>query len=207
MKKTLIFIMLCLILMLSACSGNSPVTLSGNTVKINAADVSINFPADFSIITGDEVYNALYQGISSDVGSAEDLKKSLEEDGTSYLAQATGTWAVAVITTQNMVPDEGEGRVSLEVYTRQVHDTSIFEYYASGYKTNSDVTSLTEETIGGKDGYLSHFEVVSADETPQFMFGLYEFFFENENYLYMIQVMYFEENSSDKALNIINSLA
>lgn len=207
MKKTLVFILLCLVLMLSACAGENAVTLNGNTVKINAVDLSVAFPEDFSILTGDEVYNALYQGISSDVGSAEDLKKSLEEDGTHYLAQATGTWAVAVITTQKMTPDDGEGRVSLEVYTRRVHDTSIFEYYASGYKTNSDVTSLTEETIGGRSGYLSHFEVVSDDETPQFIFGLYEFFFENKDHLYMIQVMYFEEDCSDKALSIINSLS
>ena len=176
-------------MLISGCAGSAEVTADGNSVTLPEAGITIDFPEEYSVLTGDEIYESL-SGAMSSSASAEELKAEYEESGMRYLVQATNGIDIIVVTAQDMTPDEDTERTTLADYARQVHDTTIFEYYASGYRT-SENTSLTEATYGEKDGWVSFFEVTEGAEKgsePEFVIGYIEFMFEEGADIYSIQV-------------------
>lgn len=189
MKKAVFLIAMCGAMMLSGCSDAAEVALDGSTAAIPAAGIAIEFPDNYTVITGDEIYQTL-GGALSYSATAEEIKAEYEENGISYLVHATDGSDIIVASAQDMTPDEDTERTTLEDYARQVHDTTIFEYYASGYRTTEN-TSLSEASYGGKDGWVSFFEVTTAPtdgEEPQFVIGYIEFMFESGDDIYCIQV-------------------
>ena len=189
MKKVISTLLICGIMLISGCAGSAEVTADGNSVTLTEAGITIDFPKEYSVLTGDEIYESLSDAMSSNI-SPEEMKKSNEENGLRYLVQATNGIDIIVVTAQDMTPDEDTERTTLADYARQVHDTTIFEYYASGYRT-SENTSLTEATYGGKDGWVSFFEVTEDAEKgsePEFVIGYIEFMFEEGADIYSIQV-------------------
>lgn len=186
-------------MLISGCAGSAEVTADGNSVTLTEAGITIDFPKEYSVLTGDEIYESL-SGAMSSSASAEELKAEYEESGMRYLVQATNGIDIIVVTAQDMTPDEGTERTTLADYARQVHDTTIFEYYASGYRT-SENTSLTEATYGGKDGWVSFFEVMlpSEDAEPEFLIGYIEFIFENGDDIYSIQIGMQQQTDCDIA--------
>lgn len=207
MKKAFLFVLLFGTLLLSGCSGNSEIVADGNRVTIPDAGISFDFPENLSVTTGDSIYEALYSGMSfSGYASADELKKSMEEDGTRYLAQGTREDIMVIITAQDMTPEEDAEQVTLSDYARRVHDTSIFEYYASGYRT-TDKTSLSEATYGGKSGWLSFFELTTAEDEPQYLSGNAEFMFEQGADIYSVQICFFESDDADEALKLFDNIS
>lgn len=199
MKKAISTLLICGIILTSGCAGSAEVTADGNSVTLTEAGITIDFPKEYSVLTGDEIYESL-SGAMSSSASAEELKAEYEESGMRYLVQATNGIDIIVVTAQDMTPDEDTERTTLADYARQVHDTTIFEYYASGYRT-SENTSLTEATYGGKDGWVSFFEVMlpSEDAEPEFLIGYIEFMFENGADIYSIQIGMQQQTDRDIA--------
>ncbi len=194
MKKAISTLLLCAIIALSGCAGTSEVTADGNSVTLTKAGMTIDFPEDYSILIGDEIYESL-SGVSP-----EQAQKDDEENGLRCLVQATNDSNIILVSAQDMTPDDGAERTTLADYARQVHDTTIFEYYASGYRTTSN-TSLTEASYGGKDGWVSFFEVMLPieDDDPQFIIGYIEFMFENGNDIYSIHIGMQQQTDRDTA--------
>ena len=194
MKKAISTLLLCGVMLISGCAKASDVTADGNRVSLPDAGISIDFPEEYSVLIGDDIYDSL-SGVAP-----EDAKKENEENGLRYLVQATNDSNIIFISAQDMTPDEDTERTLLADYARQVHDTTIFEYYASGYRTTSN-TSLTEASYGGKDGWVSFFEVILPieDDDPEFIIGYIEFMFENGNDIYSIHVGMQQQTDRDTA--------
>ncbi len=199
MKKVISILSICSIMLLSGCTETSEVTADGNSISLPNAGITLNFPDEYSVLTGNEIYETFSGAMSFDI-SAEELKKSSEENGLRYLAHATNGIDIIVISAQDMIPDEDTERPTLADYARQVHDTTIFEYYASGYRTTSN-TSLTEASYGGKDGWVSFFEVILPleDADPEFVIGYIEFMFEEGADIYSIQIGMQQQTDHDTA--------
>ncbi len=200
MKKAISTLIMCGIMMTAGCADSAEVKADGNSVSFPKADIVIDFPKEYSVLTGDEIYEGLSGAMSYGI-TAEELKAANEESGIRYLAQASNGTDIIVVTAQDMTPDEDTQRTTLADYARQVHDTTIFEYYASGYRTTEN-TSLTEATYGGKDGWISFFEVTeAADEgsEPVFVIGYIEFMFEEGADIYSIQIGLAEQTDKTAA--------
>ncbi len=197
MKKAISTLALCAVIALAGCAKAAEVTADGNSVTLSDAAVTIDFPQEYTVIVGDRIYEVL-SGSMSSYSSAEELKAEYEESGIRYLAQATDGNTIIVVSAQDMTPDEDTERTTLDDYARQVHDTTIFEYYASGYRTTEN-TSLTEAAYGGKDGWVSFFEVITPEDESQFVIGYIEFMFEQGSDIYSIQIGLPEQTDRDTA--------
>lgn len=199
MKKAISTLAICAIMTLSGCAGSAEVTADGNSVTLTEVGITIDFPEEYSVLTGNEIYETL-SGSMSSYSTSEELKKQSEENGIRYLAQATCDSTIIVVSAQDMTPDEDTERTTLADYARQVHDTTIFQYYASGYRTTEN-TSLTEASYGGKDGWVSFFEVLqpAEDAESEFRIGYIEFMFEQGSDIYSIQIGFLEQTDFDTA--------
>lgn len=203
MKKAIFGVVCAAALLLCGCSADdTAVAIVGNTAVVSGAEIS--FPEGWTVTSGD----ALYEQMAEQAGcTAEELRTSYDEAGLTYYAQASsGDYAVmAVISSLDMTLEDGE-QTTLADYARTVHDSTIFEYLASGYKTGKD-SSFGEVEYGDKQGWLSCFEVFSADEEPQFMLGFSEFFFQQESCIYTIQVCYFDADKKAEAMSVIETIS
>ena len=152
MKKRLLCAVLALTAVLSGCSAEK-VAVNGNAAEVSAAGVSIGFPEDWKIFTGDEIYDVTYSRNPDVYASAEELKKDLEENGECYIvyAESPGEDALALFSSQSLEDSVNE-ELTVGSLARTTHDSTVFEYRVNGYYTES---SLTEETMGGVSGWLS----------------------------------------------------
>ncbi len=203
MKKILTAIILCSSLLLTACSGsNSPkVNANGNRITLSDAKTAIEFPEGWTVLTGEEMYKDILKASSGD--NLDKMIEEFEANGLYYLTSAYSMKDVTFVTVsaQDMTPADGEDRVTVEDYARSVHDSSIFDFLASGYKTGDD-SSFGEAQYGGKDGYLSHFELFSG-EGDEFLLGFTEFYFEQDINVYTIQICYYKQESAPVAEQLL----
>lgn len=198
MKKAISTLLICSVMLISGCSDSAAVTADGNSVSLHEAGITIDFPEDYTVTVGDAIYESLSGAMSSST-SAEELKAEYEKSGLRYLVQATNGSDIIVVSAQDMTPDEDIERTTLADYARQVHDTTIFEYYASGYRT-SENTSLSEASYGGKEGWISFFEIMLPTESePEFLIGYIEFMFEDGADIYSIQIGMQQQTNHDTA--------
>lgn len=195
----------------TACSGSSTQsaveshTESGSTVS--ACGLSVNFGEDWSVFTGDSVYKQLLEE-SGESGSADDLRKSYEDNGTACLLYAVNSdkSAVMSLTTVNITTDETTGeRLTAEDYARNNHDTAIFTYQASGFTVRN--SSFGEESLGGKAGFLSHYELCTDEEASELLMGQSEFIFELDGKLCSLQAYYHNEEAAQQTGEILAAVA
>lgn len=193
MKKTISALAICGIILITGCSDSSEVTADGNSVSLPEAGITIDFPEEYNVFTGEEIYKSIADELSPDDSDTaqeliEYMKNEHEEGGIRYLARAVSDNYVVLISAQDMSPDEDEESTELSEYALQVHDTTIFQYYANGYRTTEN-TSLTESSYGGKSGWLSFFEVLLPDgDSAEFLMGYMEFLFEVDTDIYSIEI-------------------
>ncbi len=212
MKKIITTALLAAALLLTGCSdAKRNVTISENTATLEHADISVTFPDEWSVQGSDEIYADMYSSYYQNVySSVDEMKKELTEGGLSfhvYAASAgsdTDNVSIVTISSQDMTPTEDEESIPLEEYARTVHDSTIFEYLASGYITGDD-SSFSQENYGGKTGYLSHFELTTDNGFVNFV-GFSEFMFQVDMELYSIQVTYFSEEEKAEALSIFDNI-
>ncbi len=207
MKKILTTSALCAALLLAGCSDKDETVITENEVTLEQAGITISFPESWEIISAEQTYESMFYSYYYEIYDDVDaMKAAMEENGQTYYAQVTsdGNLCVCNISSLDMTPAEGEEETSLEDYARTVHDSAIFEYLASGFKTTED-SSFSLETYGGQAGYLSHFELL-ADGGAEPLMGFSEFMFQEDMELYSIQVCYFSMNEKDDALSIFENI-
>lgn len=198
MKKRLLCAVFALTVTLSGCSSDK-VTVNGNAVEVTAAGVSIGFPENWKIFTGDEIYDVTYSRNPDDYASAEELKKDLAENGECYIAyaEAPDEDALALFSSQSL---EGSANEELTVgaLARTTHDSTVFEYRVNGYYTES---SLTEETMDGVSGWLSDITIFEA-QGSEALSEQREFMFEKEKTVYSLRI--FAQGLADEQIQKIS---
>lgn len=208
MKKLLTTITLCAALLLTGCSKGDSIAVEGNSLTFKNAEITINYPEGWDISNGEDVFESMYDTVSDTHADVDDMKAAFEEDGVTYysMGYSEDRQSMIVINSLDMTPEGDEDEVPLEEYARTVHDSTIFDYFASGYKTGDD-SSFSQQTYGGKTGYLSHFEIYSADgDEKTFYVGFSDFMFQIDMELYSIQVCYFSEEDKAEALAIFDNI-
>lgn len=184
MKKWLLCAVLALTVMLSGCSSNK-VSVNGNVAEVSAAGVSIAFPVDWKIYTGDDIYEVTYSRNPDSYASVEELKKDMEENGEHYIvyAEAPAEDALALFSSQSL-EDSANEELTVGLLARTTHDSTVFEYRVNGYYTES---SLTEETIDGVSGWLSEI-LIFEEQGSQALSEQREFMFEKDKTVYSLRI-------------------
>lgn len=193
---------------LTACAGNggssASVTSTESGSGVSAAGIKLSFPEDWIVYTGDDVYSMMFQNSGEGYETADDLKKDYEDAGTTeiFYAVNSGNTAMLSLSSLEITIDETTGeRLTADEYARQNHDTAIFSYQASGlYIRNS---SFAGETLAGKQGFLSHYEICLDEETSQLLMGQSEFTFEQDGKFYSLQTYYHSEDAAAEADTVL----
>ncbi len=209
MKKLLTATLLCGALLLAGCSGNTSAEINNNTITLPQADVSISFPESWEVHTTDETYRSMYDNneyYQSYYGSVEEMKADFDELGVTYHSQAAASdnTIACILTSEDTTPQEGDEAVPLEEYARTVHDSTIFGYLSSGYKTGED-SRFEQTSYGGKTGYISYYELF-AEDGEAFNFGFAEFMFDVEQQRYCIEIYYLTPEAKESAFAILDSI-
>ena len=189
------------------CSGNTPagavITTQGNISTATAAGLSITLPEGWEAYAGDDVYKIKFEKLGSDFDTADDLKQSYEKAGITCLLYASDPEQTALIslTATEITTDDAGQRSTAEEFARTNHDTGIFSYQASGLSISG--SSFTAETIGGKSGWLSKYEVLTDSDQPKLIMGQAEFIFEQDNCFYSLQSYYHSEEAGEQIAAIL----
>lgn len=180
---------------LCGCS-DEKVTVNGNTATVGFAGVSLTFPEDWKMFTGDEIYDITYSRNPDGYESAHALKKGIEGSGERYIvyAEAPGEDALALLSSQPLENGEN-GEPTAEELARAVHDDTVFEYRLNGYYTES---SLSEENTGGVSGRLSEIRVYE-EYGGEALFEQREFTFERERTVFSLKI--FSQGLIDERLS------
>lgn len=186
-----------ILMSLTGCAAGSGARMDGSAVIIDSAELRLDIPEGWNAMTGKDIYEEIYPQYSDSFDSAEDMKKAFEELGEEYIAYAVSgdSSAILLVTVQDMTSDTGE-RTTLEKLARTVHNDTLFDYQASGYRTGSNsVFELTE--LAGHEGWLSFFElyIPQEDGDPQFELAQELFMFERGDDVYSVQLMYSDKKS------------
>lgn len=184
MKKRFLCAVVALTAMLSGCSADK-VSVNGNAAEVRSAGVSVGFPENWKIFTGDDIYDVTYSRNPDDYASAEELKKDLEENGERYIvyAEAPGEDALALFSSQSLEGSADE-ELTVDSLARTTHDSTVFEYRVNGYYTES---SLTEETVDGVSGWLSDITIFE-EQGSEALSEQREFMFEKDNTVYSLRI-------------------
>lgn len=186
MRKSFLCIVCLLItaVLLCGCSGDK-VTVNGNAADVSLAGVRVEFPEGWEILTGNDIYEITFSRAPDEYGSADELKKDLEDNGERYIvyAESPDENALALLSSQ---PLEGSADEELTVgsLARTVHDTTVFEYRVNGYYTES---SLTEETRGGVSGWLSDIKIFE-EQGAEVLSEQREFIFEKDMTAFSLKI-------------------
>lgn len=185
MKKRLFCAVFLLTAMLSGCSSDD-VTVNGNRAEVSAAGAVIEFPEGWKIYTGDEIYEITYNRSPDEFSSAEELRKDVEDNGECYIvyAESPAENALALFSSQPL-DKSVNGELNAESLARTVHDSTVFEYRAGGYYTES---ALAEEIVNGIGGWLSRITVYD-EQNGETILGQREFLFEKGENVYSLRVL------------------
>lgn len=192
---------------LTACSGNSPgatVKKTESSAQAVTCGMNIPFPADWEVLTGDDIYNKLFENSPGNYADAKELKKSYENNGSSYIVYAADPSQTAMIslTTLKITPDENTGEsLSLEEYARTNHNDSLLGWQIDGYTLQN--TGFENKTIGGADGWESRCEVFTDDAL---IMGQSEFTFEYSGCFCSLQVYYQTPDAGEQTAGIISGI-
>lgn len=199
MKKTIICAAAGILLLSGCAADKGAVVGDGGAVRVESAGIEIDFPENWTVYTGDEMYSLIYERYSDTYSDVKSMKNALKTGGQEYILYAlsdTGK-AIALVTAQDLTVDsDGEKLdevVTAADYARSVHDNTIFDYRAGGYITTG--SSFGEVTLGGKSGWLSAFDVKENEDDSEILLGMSEFMFEQGNDVYSVQLLYSDEES------------
>lgn len=178
----------------AGCSAEADVRVEENAAVIDAAGLRLDIPDGWSVMTGNDIYNEIYPKYSDGFGSAEELRGAVEEAGERYIVYAAPEDGSAVLLAAAQEISGGNERPALEKLARSLHDGTLFEYQAGGYRTGSN--SVFEQTeLAGHDGILSFFELYfprddgrDASE-PQFEMAQELFMFEAGDDVWSVQLI------------------
>lgn len=197
MKKRLLCAVLALTVMLSGCSSGK-VVVNENAAEVSAAGVSIAFPVDWRIYTGDDIYEVTYSRSPDSYASADELKKNMEENGEHYIvyAEAPAEDALALFSSQSL-EDSANEELTVGSLARTTHDSTVFEYRVNGYYTES---RLAEETIDGVNGWLSEISIFK-EQGSEVLSEQREFMFEKNKTVYSLRI-FVQGHINEQAQNV-----
>lgn len=176
---------------LTACSNGKPEAALKKTdvsADVTTCGMSIQFPADWEVLVGDDVYDKLFENSSGSYADAGKLKESYTANGAAYLLYAANPDQTAMITltTLEITADETTGeQLTLEEYARTNHNNSLVGWQMDGYTLEN--TGFESQNIGGADGWNSSCEVYTDD---QLLMGQSEFTFEYGGSFCSLQTYY-----------------
>ena len=200
MKKILTFALSGIVFLAGCKQNGTAVRIDGNAVIMDSAELRLDIPEDWSVTAGKEVYDEIFPRYSDIFDSAEDMRKALEEAGEEYIvyAVAADSSAIFLVTGQDMSTESGE-RTALEELARTLHNDTLFDYQASGYRTGSNSVFEPAE-IAGQEGWLSFFEIYlpQEDGLPTFELAQELFMFEQGNDVYSVQLIYSDDGTGLK---------
>lgn len=189
---------------LTACTGSEALTAS---VQENAdgkgascCGMNITLPKDWEVLTGDSIYEKLFENSSEGYSTAEELKASYTDSGMCYLLYAVSPEQTALMTVTALKIDTGE-QMTLDEYARVYHDNSLFSLQASGLGIKNAVFS--EKTVGGENGWLSAYEVYPDNESEEMLMGQSEFFFEYSGSFCSLQTYYYTAEAGEVTNGIV----
>ncbi len=208
-KKLAAFTAAAALVLMSGCSSKPGASEDGGNIVLSDAGVCVTVPEGWEISTGDEVYETLYYRYGG-YEDANAFKSAMEEEKQYYIACAIkGDSGSITITALDMTagdekPEEEE--FSPAEYARSVHDSAIFSCLAEGYSTGGD-SVFSEETLGGKSGWLSYYELFAPGEDGEktFVMGQQEFMFMQGDYMYSVQTSYSDPELRTDASKVLLS--
>lgn len=192
---------------LTACSGSKPAAVLKNTdtsADVTACGMEIQFPTDWEVLVGDDVYDKLFENSSGSYADAEKLKESYTSNGASYLLYAASPDQTAMITltTLEITADESTGeQLTLEEYARTNHNNSLIGWQMDGYTLEN--TGFESQTTGGADGWNSKCEVYTDD---QLLMGQSEFTFEYGGSFCSLQTYYHTSEAGGEISSIVSGI-
>ena len=188
---------LALTVMLSGCSSGK-VVVNENAAEVSAAGVSIAFPVEWRIYTGDDIYEVTYSRSPDSYASADELKKDMEENGEHYIvyAEAPAEDALALFSSQSL-EDSANEELTVGSLARTTHDSTVFEYRVNGYYTES---RLAEETIDGVNGWLSEISIFK-EQGSEVLSEQREFMFEKNKTVYSLRI-FVQGHINEQAQNV-----
>ena len=191
--------------MLCGCSAGYDADVKGTTVVAEPAGITVEMPEGWNVYGKDSIYREMFKRSGDAYAGADDIRKEYEQAGQRCLALGESPQAdVICMVTVHDLTNEGGEQASPADYARTVHDSTIFEYLAAGYRTGSD-SSFTEGSEGGLSSWTSHFELYLPDENgenAQFVLGQTEYLFSMGNDMYSVQLVYSEPESEELAQSV-----
>lgn len=205
MKKFLLAVLAAATIMASGCAAGNGVTSNDGGYTIDALSVSVAVPEGWSALTGDELYEAVYNTYNDGFESPEDMQELMALDGLQYLLYLydESTGSAVTVSVQDMTV--GEESPTAEEYARSVHDTTLFTYMANGYTTNG-TGAFSEAELGGLSGYLSEYQLFDPTD-DSFMLGGAEFMTQQGDNMYSFQAIYGTEEAMESTLAVLNGIA
>ena len=177
--KNAFFALICAAAVLLTGCGDRTVYKNG-IADIKKANITLSVPVDWTVTTDDKIYDELYKELSDEYGSAEELKKSFEDNGKRMLLDAQSPdGAIGVLFSET---DKGEmGAAEL---LRTVHDTTIFDFRSMDFFTDS---TLDEHEWGGVSGVMSVIRVSDKEGEPVVLEER-EFCFERGDLIFSLKI-------------------
>ncbi len=162
------------------CGCGSGLSYQSGLVTIKNANIDLSYPKDWETLSGDEVYGELYEALSEEYGSAEELKKMYEDNGERLLfkAKTPGGEASALFSEAN------RGDTTAKELLSAAKNALVMNVNSAGYHAES---SLEEKTWGGVSGVMMSVGVSEKKGEPA-MFEEREFCFERGELVYSLKI-------------------
>ncbi len=204
MKKFLVAALAAVSILAAGCSANSGVTATDDGYRIDGLSVSVEVPEGWETLTGDELYEVVYNTYNDGFESSDDMKELMSLDGLQYLLYLFDeeTGSAVTVSVQDMTV--GEEDPTAEEYARSVHDTALFTYMANGYTTNG-TGRFAEVSYAGLDGYLSEYQLFDPND-DSFILGGAEFMTERGDNMYSFQAIYGSMEAQEQTLAVLSSI-
>lgn len=191
--------------LLCGCSAGYGAKVSGGVVVAQPAGIRVEMPEEWNVYGASSVYREMYKRSGGAYESAAAIKKEYESEGQRCLAlgESADASVICMVTVHDLENDGAEQAQPAD-YARTVHDSTIFEYLAAGYRTGSD-SSFTEGSEGGLDCWTSHFELFLPDEDggeAQFVLGQTEYLFSMGDDMYSVQLVYSTPDGREQAQSV-----
>ena len=194
-------------LSLTACSGNGPdaaLKKTDSALEVYACGMKIPFPSDWEVLTGDDVYEKLYEN-STGYKDVKELKENYTGNGAAYLMYAASPDSTTIfsLTSLKITPDGNSGeRLDLEEYSRTNHNDSLIGWQMDGYSLRNTGFGMTE--MGGNSAWESRCEVYTEDSL---LMGQTEYTFEYGECFCSLQSYYHTPEAGESASAVIGSIS
>lgn len=203
MKKRFAAVALAAVMLLGGCK--SSVKLSENRAVFQNEGFAVELPEDWVVYTGKDIYKEISEVSGEDAG---ELQKSDEKAGLRFLllAKSPDETVTLNVTAQSLAVDSDGNEIaepmSAEMYARSAHDSALFDYFASGFRSGGD-SVFEEETVGGNKGWHSYYEIyLPEEEGGGFLYGQSEHLFGIGDEVFSVQTAYVSQDSRQSAENV-----